>query len=408
MSAVVEPVGRSVGPRSVALVIVLAGFVAALTLGLRHSFGLFLEPVTRDLQFGRETFGFAIALQNLIWGFAQPVAGAIADRYGSGRVIFVSGALYAAGLALAAVSADPLGLYLTLGVLVGLGLSGTTFAVVLGAVGRRVPPERRTTALGLASLGGSIGIFLSVPGTHALIAQAGWMVALWILAGVVALVCLAAPGLGGRPERTVGEQSFAEAMREAAGHRGFVMLTMGFFVCGFQLAFVGTHLPAYLLDAGQTAEMGSTALAVIALANIAGAYACGRAGDAFSKKKLLALLYLARAGATTLFLLLPMTPASIVGFAAVMGLTWLGTVPLTSGIVAQIFGPRYLATLVGVVLVVHQIGSFLGAWLGGLAFDALGSYEPVWILAIAAGVLAALIHWPIDERPIQRAKPAEA
>jgi predicted MFS family arabinose efflux permease len=379
------------------------GTIVFIALGLRHSFGLFLDPVTRAVPgITRETFGFAVAVQNLLWGLSQPFAGMVADRYGSGRVIFVGGLLYASGLAVASISAGPLQLQLGLGLLVGLGLGCTSYAVVLGAVGRGMPSERRSGALGLTSVGGSVGIFCSVPLTLGLIAVLEWSWALVALACVATAICLLASSLSGRPESVVGEQSLRAALREALGHRGFVLLVLGFFVCGFQLAFIATHLPAFLLDRGQMPWVGGAALAMIGAANIAGTLACGFLGDQLSKRRLLAFLYVVRAAVVVWFVTTPISPTTTIIFAAVIGLTWLGTVPLTSGIVAQVFGPRYLATLVGIVFLMHQIGSFLGAWLGGFAFEQLGSYDAIWWAVALLGLAAAALHLPIDERPLAR------
>ncbi|MEM7429375.1 MAG: MFS transporter [Pseudomonadota bacterium] len=383
-------------------VLIAGALIVLIAMGSRHAFGLFLGPVTQELQgVDRETFGFAIALQNLVWGLAQPFAGAIADRFGSARVIIIGGALYAGGLIIASASSTALGLTLGFGLFVGLGLSATTFAVVLGAVGRRFPPERRSTALGLASLGGSVGIFLSVPVTLSLIEAFNWQIAFVSLALIALTMCLMGPLLSGKsPGADRPEQSLGAALTEALAHRGFMLLVLGFFVCGFQLAFIGTHLPAYLADRQLEAWLGGAALATIGAANIVGTFACGALGDRVSKKNVLTVLYLVRAGAVALFVMTPPSAVSTLVFSVVIGLTWLGTVPLTSGIVAQIFGPRYLATLVGVVFLMHQLGSFLGAWLGGLAFERTGSYDVIWWCVVLTGVLAALLHWPIDERPI--------
>lgn len=382
--------------------VLLAGsLIALVALGMRHSFGLFLDPITGSLSgVDRESFGFAIALQNLMWGVAQPFAGMIADRYGSARVIFVGGVLYAAGLVCASAASTNLALVLGFGVLVGIGLSATSYAVVLGAVGRRFPPERRSSALGVASLGGSLGIFLSVPLTLSLIDSLSWPAALVSLACFAAIICVLAPILSGRSVEPIAEQSLGAALEEALSHRGFVLLVLGFFVCGFQLAFIGTHLPAYLLDRHLAPWLGGAALATIGATNIAGTFVCGVLGDFLSKKKILVVLYVARAGAVAVFVVFPPTDISTLLFAAVMGFTWLGTVPLTTGIVAQIFGARYLATLVGIVFLMHQTGSFLGAWLGGLVFERTGNYDLMWWSVVLSGVLAALIHLPIDERPL--------
>lgn len=382
--------------------VLLAGsLIALVALGMRHSFGLFLDPITGSLSgVDRESFGFAIALQNLMWGVAQPFAGMIADRYGSARVIFVGGVLYATGLVCASAASTNLALVLGFGVLVGIGLSATSYAVVLGAVGRRFPPERRSSALGVASLGGSLGIFLSVPLTLGLIDSLSWPATLVSLACFAAIICVLAPILSGRSVEPNVEQSLSAALGEALSHRGFVLLVLGFFVCGFQLAFIGTHLPAYLLDRHLAPWLGGAALATIGATNIAGTFVCGVLGDFLSKKKILVVLYVARAGAVAVFVVFPPSDISTLLFAAVMGFTWLGTVPLTTGIVAQIFGARYLATLVGIVFLMHQTGSFLGAWLGGLVFERTGNYDLMWWSVVLSGVLAALIHLPIDERPL--------
>ncbi|WP_298959075.1 MFS transporter [uncultured Roseibium sp.] len=307
--------------------------------------------------------------------------------------------LFRQGLCASAVS-SALGLVLGLGVLVGIGLSATTYAVVLGAVGRKFPPERRTSALGIASLGGSLGIFLSVPVTLSLIDSVNWSLAFVSLGLVAVTICLLAPMLSGRTEAQGTEQSLTEALFEALRHKGFVLLVLGFFVCGFQLAFIGTHLPAYLLDRNLGAWLGGAALATIGATNIAGTFICGVVGDHISKKKILVGLYLARAAAVATFVLLPPSDVSTLLFAAVMGFTWLGTVPLTTGIVAQVFGPRYLATLIGIVFFMHQIGSFLGAWLGGLVFEQTGNYDIMWWCVVLAGIMAAFLHLPIDEQPL--------
>ena len=402
-----KPLSRTI--RRSVLVLIAGSLIALVAVGMRHSFGLFLDPITRELpSIDREAFGFAAALQNLVWGLAQPFAGMIADRFGTLRVVFVGGALYALGLCCAALSSTSLGLTVGLGVLVGMGLSATTYAVVLGAVGRHYPPEKRSTALGIASLGGSIGIFLSVPLTLGLIEQLGWSSALIGLGMIALVICLLSPTLAGRAETSGPEQSMGAAISEALRHRGFVLLLLGFFVCGFQLAFIGIHLPAYLLDRDLDIWLGGAALATIGATNIIGTLACGALGDRMSKKNLLAVLYLVRGAVVAVFILLPPSAVTTLVFAALMGFTWLGTVPLTSGIVAQVFGPRYLATLVGIVFLMHQLGSFLGAWLGGYAFDRWGSYDLVWWMVVLLGVLAALLHWPINERPLRSSDAMQA
>ena len=393
------------------LVALLVGaLVIALALGIRQSFGLFLEPVSKHIGTGREVFALAVALQNLVWGIAQPFAGMLADRYGSGRVIALGSGLYAGGLALAAVSGDPAGLYLSLGLLVGLGLSGTTFAVVLGAIGRLYPPEKRSVALGIGTGLGSLGLFAVVPAAQGLLGAYGWVTTFLALALVSALGILAAPGLAGRQDMTVEaeSQSLREALGEARRHGGYWLLTIGFFACGFQLAFIATHLPAYLGDRAVAPWVAGAALSVIGLFNIAGSYICGVVGGRASKSRSLAILYLLRSAVIVSFLVLPITPVSALIFAALMGLLWVGTVPLTSGLVAQIFGTRYMATLFGIVFFAHQLGGFLGAWLGGIVFAASGSYLPIWIASIVLGLIAAALHWPISERPVARLGGAEA
>ena len=382
------------------LVVGFGTFIVFTTLGMRHAFGFFLDPITTTLSgVNRDSFGLAVAIQNLVWGFSQPLAGMIADRFGTARVVFIGGLLYASGLLLTAASTGPITLYIGFGAFVGLGLGCATFAVVLGAVGRAFSPERRTTALGVASVGGAVGIFCSVPITIWLITQFGWRGALVSIAVLAGTVCLAAPFLAGRGDRSGAQQSLGDALRQAMRHRGFVLLVLGFFVCGFQLAFFATHLPAYLLDQQMPLWVGGAALGLIGLTNILGTFGCGILGDRMSKVRLLAGLYTVRGLIALWFLLTPISPVTVMIFAAVMGFTWLGTVPLTSGVVAQIFGVRYIGTLVGIVFLMHQVGSFLGAWLGGLAYEATGSYAAVWWAVIALAFVAALIHLAIDERP---------
>lgn len=386
--------------RSPWVVVAFGTFIVFTTLGMRHAFGFFLEPVTSALPgVNRDTFGLAIAIQNLVWGFSQPVAGMIADRYGTGRVVGAGGAFYAVGLLVAAASEGATGLYFGFGLLIGIGLGCATFAVVLGAVGRAFRADRRSTALGIASVGGAVGVFASVPITLGLISLVGWQGALIGIAALATTVCLAAPFLAGKSETGDAKQSLAEALRQAMCHRGFVLLVLGFFVCGFQLAFFATHLPAYLLDQGMPLWVGGAALGLIGLTNIGGTLLCGILGDRFSKTRLLAGLYFVRGVITLWFVLTPMSPFTVMIFAAVMGATWLGTVPLTSGVVAQIFGVQYIGTLVGIVFLMHQVGSFLGAWLAGVAYEHNGSYDLVWWSAIFLAFGAALIHLIIDERP---------
>ena len=384
--------------------IVLSGtLILAISIGTRLAFGLFLQPMTEALHWGRETFAFAIALQNVLWGLSQPFTGMLSDRYGALPVIAVGAAGYAAGLILMPLSTTPLALNLTAGVLVGLSLSAASFAVVLGAVGRAVSRERRSMAMGIASAGGSFGQFAMLPTAHALIAGTGWAEALMWL-GAISLLCAPlAVALGGKPEAATGaEQKVGQALSEAGGHRGYWLLTAGFFVCGFHVTFIGTHLPAYIVDHALAPGLGALALAVIGGTNILGSYFWGVMGGRASKRRNLAALYLLRSIVISVFLSFPVTDVSILAFSAGIGFLWLGTVPLTSALVGQIFGVRYLSTLFGIVFLSHQLGAFLGVWLGGVVYDATGSYDPVWYGSIALGLIAALLHWPIDERPVAR------
>ena len=369
-----------------------------LSLGTRQSFGLFLQPMSGDLGWGRESFAFALALQNIVWGVAQPFAGMIADKYGGTRVAILAGVLYTAGLVLMAYSDSVMMFNLSAGLLVGLGMSGCAFGVVMGVVGRAFPAEKRSMALGVVGAGGSIGQFIMLPYGQALISGFGWLNALLVLAISVFLIVPLAYALPGKPAAHASSQSMGEALREAVAHRGFRLLTMSFLVCGFQTIFIMVHLPAYLVDKGLTPTQGMTALAIVGFFNIIGSYLCGFLGGRFSKKYLLSWIYGIRAVAIVIFISLPVTPWSTWLFAAIMGLSWLGTVPLTNGLVAQIFGVKYLSTLFSISFLGHQIGSFFGAWYGGYMFDATGSYTVVWIIAAALGVIAAVLCLPIDER----------
>ena len=397
--------------RTVWIVIVSAGAILGLVMGFRQSLGLFLTPVSVELGVGREAFAFAIGIMNLVWGVAAPFTGAIADRYGAGRVAAAGGALYAAGLIAMTASGDG-GHLLLAGTLLGFGLSGAGFSVVLGVVGRAAPADKRSAALGIASVGGSIGQFAALPYVQGLIGGFGWSTALVIMAATATVIVVLARGVAGHGAGAAPDaapvQTLGESFREACGHRGFWLLTAGFFVCGFHLAFVAVHLPAFVADEGLAGWVGATALAVIGLCNIVGTYGCGLLGARYPKKTVLSLLYLARAGVFLLFVTLPMTETSVIALAALLGFLWLGTVPLTSGLVAQIFGPAWMSMLFGIVFLSHQIGGFLGAWLAGLAFDRLGSYDVMWWLSVALGVASAALHWPIDERPVPRLRPQPA
>ena len=391
------------------LVVLLAGgAVLALALGIRQSFGLFLTPMSADLGWGREVFATAIAIQNILWGLTQPLFGAAADRWGGGRVTVLGGLLYAGGLYLMATAETQTGLYLSAGVMIGLALSGTSFAVVLGAIGRAYPPEKRSLALGIASAYGSFGQFALVPIGQASIGMLGWQQTLIYIA-VLALVTVAlAVPLSGKPQQAAGTapQSLATALRLARGHTGYLYLSAGFFVCGFHITFIATHMPAYLTDRGLSAGQGAAALMLIGLFNIVGSALFGWLGGRYSKKWSLSAIYLARSVAVLFLLYAPFSQWTAYVFAASMGLLWLGTVPLTSGLVAQIFGPQNLGALFGIVFFAHQAGAFLGVWMGGYIFDLTGSYDPVWWTAVALGLLAALLHLPIDEKPLVPASAA--
>ena len=395
--------------RTPTLILIVGCIILTLSMGVRHTAGLFLQPMTVDHGWSRETFSFAIAIQNLVWGLASPFAGALADRHGAGRTVLGAAVLYVVGLVLMSQAGSPLSFDLSAGVLIGLGLSGTTFAVIMGVIGRHTTPQKRSLALGIASAGGSFGQFAVLPVGQMLISTYGWQSALVLLAAGVGLIAPLAYAMadGHKPAAAAG-QSVSEALREAGGERSFHYLFWGYFVCGFQTAFIMLHLPSYLVDSGLTANVGMTAVALIGLFNIFGSFIFGWGGGRYSKKNLLVLIYALRAVAILVFMLLPMSTASAWVFAAVMGLLWLGTVPLTNGLVAQIFGLRYMSMLTGVVFLGHQLGSFLGAWLGGRIFDETGSYMLAWALAVGLSVLAAICSWPIDEKPLVRPAGAAA
>lgn len=401
---------RTADWRTSTVVLVCGGLILTLGMGIRHGFGLFLQPMSADLHWGRETFALAMAVQNLVWGATQPFAGMLADRYGSGRVVLGGALLYVLGLALMAHPTAPWTFVLSAGVLIGIGLSGVTFSVISGVLGRAFPPEKRSMALGISAAAGSFGQFAMLPLTQTLLSHIGWYGALLTLAAIGLLMApLAAAMIERRPPQAHAfQQSAGEAITEALGHRGYVLLTLGFFVCGFQVVFVGVHLPSYLIDQGLPAHVGVTALALIGLFNIFGTYTTGWLGAKIPKRYILSFIYFGRTVVIALFLWLPLSAASVYAFAMALGLLWLSTVPPTNSIVAQIFGVRYMAMLTGITFFSHQIGSFLGAWLGGFMFDRTGSYNLVWYLSIALGVVAGLINLPIDEREIRRGTAARA
>jgi MFS family permease len=387
--------------------IVAAGAIVSLIgYGVRADFGLFQDPMLATRGWSRETFALALALQNLMWGLGQPFAGAIADRCGAGRVLAGGAVLYAAGIALGAVVEGPLALHLTLGVMTGLGLSGASMFIVLGAFGRLLPPERRVWASGIATAAGSLGQFLFAPIGQGFIAAWGWPVALMLLAAAALPIIPVALALRSRSEPAAAlqaEQSLGAALREASAHKSYWLLIAGFFVCGFHLAFIQVHMPAYIAGFGLNASVGAWAIGLVGLFNTIGAYAAGVLAGRRSKKNLLSAIYLSRAVAIALFVLTPVSVPSVLAFSAAMGLLWLSTVPPTSGLVALMFGPRYMSMLFGLVFLSHQIGAFIGVWLGGWAYDAFGSYTLVWWISVGLGVASAAVHWPIAERPARLA-----
>lgn len=372
--------------------------------GLRQSFGVFLRPVALDLEIGRQLFGFVIAAQALIYGISQPAAGLLADRYGSIRVILAGVVLYGAGLWMASFATNSVDLFISLSVLVGLGLSGPTQVLVLGAVGKVVPNEKRSLVFGTVIASTSLGMFFFVPGVQQLLDTLGWRETFIILALMIAVLPLFTIGLrtGSTVQSSGPSQSLREAIGEAGGHSGYLFLTAGFFVCGFHVTFIGTHLPAFLIDNGVSSTHAAYSLGLIGLCNVAGAYIFGALGDRFSKKNLLCFIYTARAVLMGLVLIVPINDITALIFGAFMGLLWLATVPLTSGIVAQVFGTRYFSMLFGVVMMSHQFGSFAGAWLGGYIYDTTGTYDLMWVASVGVGLLATALHWPIREQPLAR------
>ena len=396
--------------RSATLLLLGASLILAVSLGVRHGFGLFLPPMSAEFGWGREMFAFAIALQNLVWGLAQPFTGAFADRFGARKAIVGGGLLYMVGLVLMSQADSLASLSLSAGLLIGLGLSGTSFSVILGVVGRAVAPEQRSMAMGIAAAAGSFGQFAMLPGTLGLIGWLGWSSALLALGLLVALMLPLALMIKETPAPAPqgSDQTLKEALREACSHTGFWLLALGFFVCGFQVLFVAVHLPAYLVDHHLPAVTGTTVLALVGLFNIFGTYIAGWLGGHMSKPKLLSALYLARGVVIVLFLVAPLTQWSAYLFGIAMGLLWLSTVPLTNGIVATVFGVRNMSMLAGIVFLFHQLGSFLGGWLGGFLYDRTGSYDLVWQISIALSLIAAVLNWPIKEVPVARLKAATA
>jgi len=391
--------------RTPLVVLICGSAILLICFGVRQNYGLLMGPISSSLHWGREVFAFAIAVQNLVWGLTTPIAGFIADRYGPARVAAIGSVLYAGGLILMSYASTPLDATLSIGVLTGLAGSMAGFPVILSVIGRSVGPERRSLWLGVASAAGSSGQVVLVPAGQVLINTYGWQIAivgLGLLAAVT--VPLAAVLVGGNkaaPDQKA-HQSPREAFAEASKHSGFRLLSIGYFVCGFQTMFITAHLPAYLTDLGFSTSVGATALACLGGANILGCIVWGHLGNRYAKKNMLCLLYAMRSVVMTVFILTPISPTSVIVFSITMGMMWLGTVPLTTGLVAQIFGTQFMATLVGFTFISHQIGSFLGTWLAGVMYDHYGNYDAMFWAAIVVGLLASFVHYPINDKPVAR------
>ncbi len=384
--------------------------IVTISMGIRHGFGLWLQPVTMDRGWTRETFAFALAIQNLAWGLTGPFAGMLADRYGAFRVLVVGSTLYAAGLVLMALATSGLAFTGSAGLLLGMAQSGVTYAVVYGVIARQVDPAKRSWAMGVTAAAGSFGQFLMVPVESWLIGSFGWQNALFVLGCLSLAIIPLAFGLHEPPKATSSgpKQSIMAALREAFAYPSFRLLMLGYFVCGFQVVFIGVHLPSYLKDQGLAPGVATTALALIGLFNVFGTYTAGSLGQRLAKRYILAAIYALRAVAIVAFVLAPLTPWSVYLFASVMGFLWLSTVPPTNAIVAQIFGVQYMSMLGGIVFLSHQLGSFLGVWLGGKLYDATGSYTVVWWLSVALSVMAVLANLPVRETAIVRPAPQAA
>jgi predicted MFS family arabinose efflux permease len=382
------------------VVLICGSLILALVFGIRQSFGIFLKPMSLDLGYGRETFAFALALQNLIWGFAQPFTGWIADKYGASKALLIGAAAYVLGLVCMAYSTTGVGLTLSAGMLIGIGLGGSSFAVVFGALGRAFDADKRSLVLGIAGAGASFGMFVMVPYSRLLINTWGWFEALIVLAVTSMLIFPLSLGLREKKNPLEAKRDTKGALAEAFKHRDFWLLGLGFSVCGFQIIFILTHYAAFIQDNGLTLAVAANALSIIGFSNIFGSYLAGYLGGKYPKTYLLSMIFFLRAVVIAVFITAPITEASIYIFSAVIGLIWLGTVPLTNGILASVFGVRYLSTLSGAVFVMHQIGSFIGGWMGGFLFDRSGSYNVIWLITILLSLGAALCYLPIREKPI--------
>jgi MFS family permease len=402
-------------------VLICGAAIVTLSMGIRHGFGLWLQPVTMERGWTRETFAFALAVQNLSWGVAGLFIGMVADRFGAYRVLVAGSLIYALGLVTMAIAPTPFAFTMTAGILLGIAQAGTTYAVVYGVIGRNIDASQRSWAMGVTAAAGSFGQFLMLPIESALIGGVnwggwvlqgmGWQNALFVLGGLALLIAPLAVGLkerGAADAAGGAHQSIVQALREAFGYRSFQLLMAGYFVCGFQVVFIGVHLPSYLKDHGLTPQVATVALALIGLFNVIGTYAAGALGQRWPKCHILSAIYLLRSVVIVIFLAAPLTPWSVYTFAAAMGLLWLSTVPVTNAVVAQMFGVRHFTMLSGFIFLSHQLGSFLGAWLGGKLYDATGSYDVVWGISIALGVFAALINLPVRETAIHRPVPATA
>jgi predicted MFS family arabinose efflux permease len=410
MTSASAPASAPPARLSMTQVLLCGAAIVTLSMGIRHGFGLWLAPITMDRGWSRETFAFAIAVQNLAWGAAGPLAGMLADRFGAYRVLLGGGLLYALGLVLMGLSTSGLAFTGSAGLLIGIAQSGTTYAVIYGVIGRNVAPDKRSWAMGVAAAAGSFGQFLMVPVESWLISAWNWQNALFVLGCAALAILPLARGLKEPPQAAAAHhQSIGQALREAFGYRSFQLLMAGYFVCGFQVVFIGVHMPSYLKDKGLGPEVATTALALIGLFNVIGTYAAGALGQRLAKRHILASIYALRGIAIVAFLLLPLTPTSVYVFASVMGTLWLSTVPPTNAVVAQIFGVQYMSMLGGFVFLSHQVGSFLGVWLGGRLYDLSGSYDVVWWMAVALSVFAVLMNLPVRETAIPRApRPAVA
>ena len=391
------------------LILVCGAVILCISFGVRAGMGLYLQPMSLENGWGRETFSIAMAIQNLLWGALGAITGGFADRYGAGRVVALGGVAYVLGLVVMAFADTPLKLYFGSGFFIGLALAATSFGIVMAVIGRVVPPEKRSTAFGIATAASSFGQFALLPVAQFFISHYGWQMALIAMAAIAALIVPLGAAVAGRPQPPAGaSQTVAAALHEAWRERGFHLLFWGYFVCGFHIAMLTVHLPSFVTDQGLRVEHGMTALALIGLFNIIGSLGAGWLGGRYSKKYLLSTIYTVRAGLIALLVFFPLSPLTLYGFACGIGLLWLGTVPLTNGLVGQIFGLRYMAMLASVVFFGHQLGSFIGVWLAGHLYDTTGSYSGAFIVSIALGIFAALVNLPVNEKPLAERRPVPA